>query len=407
MGPLGRPRSATASCRYVEAGTAEGARLVAGGTPIDGDRGPYMRPTVFDRRDPRADRPRGDLRPGAVRAGCSTTSRRPCASPTTPDYGLAAAVWTSDLSAAPTASPAPCGPGTVWVNCYEEGDMSVPFGGLKKSGNGRDKSLHALDEVPRPQDHLDRLAAAPTPPLIARSGALLRTRLRAPLRRRGRRPGPGRGGLARRRRTVRPCIRRTDPRARRRARWRAADGVLLPGGGDLHPRHYGRGRGARAVYDVDEEQDAFDLAVARHPPWPPGCRPWRSAGASRSSTWSPAGRCVSTWSPTTAVVQGGRRARLAAAPDDRRRGGGRLLFPPPGDRDPRRRAGGDRAGGRRHRGGHGASRGGGLVPRRPVASGGHGGGRPRPAEDLRRPRARVGRRGPGDARPRSARPGVP
>jgi len=41
-----------------------------------------------------------------------------------------------------------------------------------------------------------------------------------------------------------------------------ADGVLLPGGGDLHPAHYGGGR-HESLYDMDLEQDAFDLAVAR------------------------------------------------------------------------------------------------------------------------------------------------
>lgn len=34
----------------------------------------------------------------------------------------------------------------MWVNCYEEGDMTVPFGGFKQSGNGRDKSVHALEK---------------------------------------------------------------------------------------------------------------------------------------------------------------------------------------------------------------------------------------------------------------------
>jgi gamma-glutamyl-gamma-aminobutyraldehyde dehydrogenase len=34
----------------------------------------------------------------------------------------------------------------VWVNCYEEGDLTVPFGGVKQSGHGRDKSLHAMDK---------------------------------------------------------------------------------------------------------------------------------------------------------------------------------------------------------------------------------------------------------------------
>ncbi|WP_207946536.1 gamma-glutamyl-gamma-aminobutyrate hydrolase family protein [Actinomadura sp. 7K507] len=54
-----------------------------------------------------------------------------------------------------------------------------------------------------------------------------------------------------------------DPRhvAGRLAR---CDGVLLPGGGDLHPRHYGAAGEHETLYDVDEEQDAFDLAVARH-----------------------------------------------------------------------------------------------------------------------------------------------
>ncbi len=42
------------------------------------------------------------------------------------------------------------------------------------------------------------------------------------------------------------------------------DGVLLPGGGDLHPRHYGAATRHEALYDVDDEQDLFDLAVAAH-----------------------------------------------------------------------------------------------------------------------------------------------
>ena len=36
--------------------------------------------------------------------------------------------------------------GTVRVNCYEEGDLTVPFGGMKQSGNGRDKSAHAMEK---------------------------------------------------------------------------------------------------------------------------------------------------------------------------------------------------------------------------------------------------------------------
>jgi gamma-glutamyl-gamma-aminobutyraldehyde dehydrogenase len=61
------------------------------------------------------------------------------------EYGLAAAVWTADLGRAHRVSRR-LRAGTVWVNCYEEGDMTVPFGGVKLSGAGRDKSRHALDE---------------------------------------------------------------------------------------------------------------------------------------------------------------------------------------------------------------------------------------------------------------------
>ncbi|MFP5340748.1 MAG: aldehyde dehydrogenase family protein, partial [Gammaproteobacteria bacterium] len=60
-------------------------------------------------------------------------------------YGLAAAVWTADLSKAHRTARA-LRAGSVWVNQYDGGDMTAPFGGFKQSGNGRDKSLHAFDK---------------------------------------------------------------------------------------------------------------------------------------------------------------------------------------------------------------------------------------------------------------------
>lgn len=61
------------------------------------------------------------------------------------EYGLAAALWSTDLNAVHSVSRR-LRAGVVWVNCFEEGDMTIPFGGVKGSGFGRDKSLHAIDK---------------------------------------------------------------------------------------------------------------------------------------------------------------------------------------------------------------------------------------------------------------------
>ncbi|SQC90825.1 Aldehyde dehydrogenase PuuC [Cedecea neteri] len=70
------------------------------------------------------------------------------------DYGLGAAVWTRDLSRAHRMSRS-LKAGSVFVNNYNDGDMTVPFGGYKQSGNGRDKSMHALEKFSELKNHLD------------------------------------------------------------------------------------------------------------------------------------------------------------------------------------------------------------------------------------------------------------
>src|SRR5207253_7569557 len=60
-------------------------------------------------------------------------------------YGLSASVWSDNLSRAHRVARA-LRAGMVHVNQYDEDDITVPFGGYKQSGNGRDKSLHAFDK---------------------------------------------------------------------------------------------------------------------------------------------------------------------------------------------------------------------------------------------------------------------
>ena len=60
-------------------------------------------------------------------------------------YGLQASVWSHNVNRAHRVARA-LRAGTVHVNQYDEDDITVPFGGYKQSGNGRDKSLHAFDK---------------------------------------------------------------------------------------------------------------------------------------------------------------------------------------------------------------------------------------------------------------------
>ncbi|RED06665.1 aldehyde dehydrogenase [Ectopseudomonas oleovorans] len=131
---------------FIEAGRAEGARLVSGGERALGETGgSYVTPTIFEGVDNAMRIAREEIF-GPVLAVIDFDGEADAVriANDTP-YGLAAAVWTSDLSRAHRVARA-LRAGSVWVNQYDGGDMTAPFGGFKQSGNGRDKSLHAFDK---------------------------------------------------------------------------------------------------------------------------------------------------------------------------------------------------------------------------------------------------------------------
>lgn len=131
---------------HIRAGLADGARLLTGGSRTRTDTGgSYLEPTVFDQVDPASRLAREEIFGPVLSVLTFDDTEEAVRLANATEYGLAAGLWTSDLTTAHRVSRA-LKAGTVWVNCYEEGDLTVPFGGVKQSGNGRDKSVHALEK---------------------------------------------------------------------------------------------------------------------------------------------------------------------------------------------------------------------------------------------------------------------
>ncbi|MBV4516611.1 aldehyde dehydrogenase [Pseudomonas kurunegalensis] len=131
---------------YVEIGKQEGAKLREGGCQVLSESGgTYVSPAIFEAAN-------GDMRVareeifGPVLSVISFNDEAQAVSiANDSEYGLAAGIWTRDLARAHRVSRA-LRAGSVWVNQYDAGDMTAPFGGYKQSGNGRDRSLHAFDK---------------------------------------------------------------------------------------------------------------------------------------------------------------------------------------------------------------------------------------------------------------------
>jgi aldehyde dehydrogenase (NAD+) len=129
---------------YIDSGKSEGAKLLCGGERA-GDRGYFVKPTVFaDVRDDMKiaeEEIFGPVMSIIPFEGIDEVTER--ANRTM--YGLAAAVWTKDITKATTIANN-VRAGTVWVNCYDVFDAAAPFGGFKQSGIGRELGEYGLQQ---------------------------------------------------------------------------------------------------------------------------------------------------------------------------------------------------------------------------------------------------------------------
>ncbi|EOW6769453.1 aldehyde dehydrogenase PuuC [Cronobacter muytjensii] len=143
MGTLIDDEHAACVRRYIELGQEQGATLW-----LDGRTQPHsasVGPTIFTDVDGQMRIAREEIFGPVLAVTTFTREQEALRLANDSDYGLGAAVWTRSLSRAHRMARR-LKAGSVFINNYNDGDMTVPFGGYKQSGNGRDKSLHALEK---------------------------------------------------------------------------------------------------------------------------------------------------------------------------------------------------------------------------------------------------------------------
>ncbi len=143
MGPLVSKEQHERVLGYIEKGRKEGGEVVAGGAK-HGDKGYFVQPTVFTKCGPQSTIVREEIFGPVVVATPYKSVDDIVAVANDTQYGLAAGVFTKDLSFAHRVVKR-LRAGTIWVNCYGLVDPNLPFGGFKSSGMGRENGAAAID----------------------------------------------------------------------------------------------------------------------------------------------------------------------------------------------------------------------------------------------------------------------
>jgi len=148
MGPIANRPQYESIIDALDASTDEGAELLSGGVKKSGGRSLFIEPTILINVTNSMKVAQNEVFGPILSIIRFSTEEEVIEQANDSDYGLASGIWTESMDRILRISKA-LDAGTVWVNTYRSTAVQAPFGGVKKSGYGRERGLHALAEYTR------------------------------------------------------------------------------------------------------------------------------------------------------------------------------------------------------------------------------------------------------------------